>query len=155
MNLEALKKVIREEMRTVIQEELKEILVDAVKIASTPEVKSFGTAGPTAIPTDIFNVTPKRDSLPETKSLTGNPLLDLLNETASDGEWRSLEGGGYNASDAVSWAGGMPGGQTQVVGTVDEMMSKNKHAQDISQVSINSVPDFSKLMGRMKENGTI
>ena len=155
MNLEALKKVIREEMRTVIQQELKEILIDAVKIASAPEVKSFGTAGPTTISTEVLNYSPKKEHLPETKSSTGNPLLDLLNETASDGEWRSLEGGEYNASDAVSWAGGMPGGQTQVVGTVDEMMSKNKHAQDISQVNISAVPDFSKLMGRMKENGTI
>ena len=155
MNLEALKKVIREEMRTVIQEELKEILVDAVKIASAPEVKSFGTAGPTIIPTRFLDNSPKKEYVPETKSLTGNPLLDLLNETASDGEWRSLEGGEYNASDAVSWAGGMPGNQTQVVETVEDMMSKNKHAQDMSQVNINSVPDFSKLMSRMKENGTI
>jgi hypothetical protein len=35
------------------------------------------------------------------------------------------------------------------------MLSKNKHAQDISQVNIDSVPDFSKLMNKMKENGSI
>ena len=40
MNLEALRKLIREEMRTVIQEELKSILTEAVVIASTPETKS-------------------------------------------------------------------------------------------------------------------
>tara|TARA_R110000782_G_scaffold146_2_gene383 strand:+ start:2369 stop:2836 length:468 start_codon:yes stop_codon:yes gene_type:complete len=155
MNLDALKKVIREELRTVMQDELKEILVEAVKIASTPEVKSFGTAYPTTVSTENLNPTPMKRYIPETISFTGNPLLDLLNETASDGEWRSMNGDGYNASDAVSWAGGMPGGQTQVVGTVDEMISKNKHAQDISQVNIDAVPDFSKIMSKMKENGTI
>ena len=92
MNLDALKKVIREEMRTVLQDELKEILVEAVKIASAPEVKPFGTAGPTIVPTETLNYAPRKNYLPETLSSTGNPLLDLLNETASDGEWKALNG---------------------------------------------------------------
>lgn len=37
MNLEALKKVIREEVRIVFREELQEVLLEAVRIASTPE----------------------------------------------------------------------------------------------------------------------
>jgi hypothetical protein len=157
MNLDALKKVIREEMRTVIQEELREILVDAVKIASTPEVNKGSTQKSSYIqPTTDYKsqfVESHNQSL--NSQSTGNPLLDLLNETAESGEWRSLNGDGYNAADAVGWAGGMPGGHTQVVETVDEMLSKNKHAQDISQVNIDSVPDFSKLMNKMKENGSI
>jgi hypothetical protein len=154
MKLDALRKLIREEMRTVIQEELKGILTEAVIIASTPDqqptkpyinLKSNVKSG--------FNeVLASERNIPTS---TGNPLLDLLNETAQAGEWKSLNGEGYNASDAVSWAGGMPGGSTPVVATVDEMISRNKHAQDITQVSIDAVPDFSKIMGKMKENGTI
>lgn len=164
MNLDAFRKVIREEVKKAIQEEMREVLLEAVKSASTP--KPFGTAGPTLVQPYIHTegqVKPRfseilaeqHQSQPLTS--TGNPLLDILNETAQAGEWRSLNGDGYNASDAVSWNGGMPGiaGHTPVVATVDEMMSRNKHAQDISQVNIDAVPDFSKLMGRMKENGTI
>ena len=162
MNLDAFRKVIREEVKKAIQEEMREVLLEAVKSASAP--KSFGTAGPTLVQPFVET---KSDYKPKFNEVlaserkapvsTGNPLLDILNETAQAGEWQSLNGDGYSAADAVSWSGGMPniGGHTPVVATVDEMMSRNKHAQDISQVSIDAVPDFTKLMGRMKENGTI
>jgi hypothetical protein len=89
----------------------------------------------------------------KTKS-TGDPLLDLLNETAQAGEWKSLNGDGYNAQDAVSWAGGMPGGNVQV-GTIDQMLSKPQHVNDVNEVRIDVVPDFTGLMGKLKERGSI
>jgi hypothetical protein len=157
MKLDALRKLIREEMRTVIQEELKGILTEAVIIASTPDQKPQQPTKPyinlkSNVKSGFNEVLASERNIPTS---TGNPLLDLLNETAQAGEWKSLNGDGYNASDAVSWVGGMPGGSTPVVATVDEMISRNKHAQDITQVSIDAVPDFSKIMGKMKENGTI
>jgi hypothetical protein len=155
MKLDALRKLIREEMRTVIQEELKEILTDAVKIASTPEAKPLSSISHTVNSHIKESSIPKPNTYKRDITFTGNPLLDILNETAQEGEWRSLNGDGYSASDAVGWAGGMPGGQTQVVSSVDEMLSKNKHAQDISQVSIDAVPDFTGLMSKLKENGSI
>ena len=48
----------------------------------------------------------------------------------------------------------MPGAPTKVVDSVDEMIS-NQKTSDINQVSIDAVPDFSGLMGKMKDEGKI
>jgi|688.fasta_scaffold1437815_1 hypothetical protein len=158
MNLEALRKLIREEMRTVIREELKGILTEAVIIASTPETKTQAQTHPHVKVESTYK--PKfSEILAEKKTpvSTGNPMFDLLNETANEGGWRSINGG-YNASDAVGWAGGMPGmggANTPVVASVDQMVSQHAPVHDINDVRIDAVPDFTGLMGKLKENGKL
>ena len=159
MNLEALRKLIREEMRTVIQEELKGILTEAVVIASTPETKSQVQNFNPHVKTESTYKPKFSEILAEKKApvSTGNPMFDLLNETANAGEWRSINGG-YNAQDAVGWAGGMPGMggiNTPVVSSVDQMISQHAPAHDINDVRIDAVPDFTGLMGKLKENGKL
>ena len=168
MNLDAFRKVIREEVKKAIQEEMREVLLEAVKSASTP--KSFGTAGPTLVQPYVetkSQIKPRFSEIiaeqqyqaPKPLPSTGNPMLDILNETAQAGEWRTLNGGDYNASDAVSWAGGMPGmmggSNTPVVASVDEMLKSQGPVRDINDVRIDVVPDFTGLMGKLKENGKI
>ena len=159
MKLDALRQLIREEMRTVIKEELKDILTEAVVIASSPEQKPQGVTQLNQPFKEVQSTAKPSFSqvMAERKApvSTGNPLLDILNETAQAGEWRSLNGGEFNAQDAVGWAGGMPGGATQVVATVDEMISKQGPVNDINDVRIDAVPDFTGLMGKLKENGKI
>jgi hypothetical protein len=158
MNLEALRKLIREEMRTVLQEELKSILTEAVVIASTPETKTQAQTHPHIKVESTYK--PKfSEILAEKKSpvSTGNPVFDLLNETANEGEWRSINGG-YNAQDAVGFSGGLPGMggiNTPVVSSVDQMISKHAPVRDINDVRIDAVPDFTGLMGKLKENGKL
>jgi hypothetical protein len=158
MNLEALRKLIREEMRTVLQEELKSILTEAVIIASTPETKTQAQTHPHIKVESTYK--PKfSEILAEKKApvSTGNPVFDLLNETANEGEWRSINGG-YNAQDAVGFAGGLPGMggmNTPVVSSVDQMISKHAPVRDINDVRIDAVPDFTGLMGKLKENGKL
>ena len=159
MNLEALRKLIREEMRTVIREELKGILTEAVVIASTPETKSQVQNFNTHIKTESTYKPKFSEILAEKKTpvSTGNPMFDLLNETANEGGWRSINGG-YNAQDAVGWAGGMPGiggTNTPVVSSVDQMISQHAPAHDINDVRIDAVPDFTGLMSKLKENGKL
>ena len=166
MNLDAFRKVIREEVKKAIQEEMREVLLEAVKSASTP--KSFGTASPTLIQPYVetksqtkprFSEVIAEQRAPQPLVSTGNPILDLLNETAQAGEWRTLNGGDYNASDAVGWAGGAPGmmggSNTPVVASVDEMLKSQGPVRDINDVRIDVVPDFSGLMGKLKENGKL
>ena len=158
MNLEALRKLIREEMRTVLQEELKSILTEAVVIASTPETKTQAQTHPHIKVESTYK--PKfSEILAEKKApvSTGHPVFDLLNETANEGEWRSINGG-YNAQDAVGFAGGLPGiggANTPVVSSVDQMISKHAPVRDINDVRIDAVPDFTGLMGKLKENGKL
>lgn len=159
MKLDALRKLIREEMRTVIQEELKSILTEAVVIASAPETKTQVQKINSHIKTESFQKPRFSEIMAERKTpkSTGDPLLDLLNETAESGEWRTLNGG-YNASDAVNWAGGMSGmggANTPVVASVDQMITQQGPVRDINDVRIDAVPDFTGLMSKLKENGKL
>lgn len=168
MKLDILRKLIREEIRKAIKEELKEILTEAVIIASEPKSPSIhpiserqGVSNTTQPYTQIKpNFKPRfSEIMAEQKPLTstGNPILDLLNETADSGEWRSLNGG-YTAQDAVSWAGGIPsmeGANTPVVSTVNQMISTQGPVRDINDVKIDVVPDFTGLMGKFKEKGKL
>ena len=42
-----------------------------------------------------------------------------------------------------------------VVESVDQMLANTRPAGDINAVKIDTVPDFSALMSKMKENGKI
>jgi hypothetical protein len=163
MKLDAFRKVIREEVKKAIQEEMRDILLEAVKSASKPNLtenksttKPYSKVESTYKPTFSDIIAEERKPI----TSTGNVMLDLLNETAQAGEWRTLNGGEFNASQAVGWAGGAPGmigggSNTPVVATVDEMIKSQGPVRDINDVSIDVVPDFSKLMGALKEKGSI
>jgi hypothetical protein len=162
MKLDAFRKVIREEVKKAIQEEMRDILLEAVKSASKPNLtENKSTAKPyskiesTYKPSFSDIIAEERKSTPS----TGNVMLDLLNETAQAGEWRTLNGGEFNASQAVGWNGGAPGmmggSNTPVVATVDEMIKSQGPVRDINDVSIDVVPDFTGLMGKLKENGKL
>jgi hypothetical protein len=162
MKLDAFRKVIREEVKKAIQEEMRDILLEAVKAASKPNLTENKSTQPyskvesTYKPSFSEIISEERKPIPS----TGNPMLDILNETAQAGEWRTLNGGEFNASQAVGWAGGAPnmmggGNNVPVVATVDEMIKSQGPVRDINDVRIDVVPDFSKIMGVLKEKGSI
>lgn len=160
MKIDQLRQIIREEVRSAIQVELKDILTEAVKIASEPNTPiNSPTLKTESMRQKSFSELVNEDRKPlqnpkfETK---GNPVLEALNETAASGAWRNINGGTFNAADAVGWAGGGPmaGANTPVVSSVDAML-KGKKATDVSQVNIDSVPDFSGLMNNLKEKGKL
>jgi hypothetical protein len=129
MKLDAFRKIIREEVRGVIKEELSLIMstpITETKIVKKPVVEQKVNKPSFS---EIVNEEVVQQKQP-TFEPTGNPMLDILNETAAAGEWRSLNGG-YNSSHAAGFAGGMPGGQTRVVNSVDEMLA-NKQPVKIS-----------------------
>lgn len=162
MKLDAFRKIIREEVKKAIQEEMRDVLLEAVKSASKPNLtenksitKPYSKVESTYKPSLSQVMAEERKSIPS----TGNVMLDLLNETAQAGEWRTLNGGEFNASQAVGWNGGAPGmmggSNTPVVATVDEMIKTQGPVRDINDVNIDVVPDFSNLMGALKEKGKI
>jgi hypothetical protein len=162
MKLDAFRKVIREEVKKAIQEEMRDILLEAVKSASKPNLtenkfttKPYSKVESTYKPSFSDIIAEERKPIQS----TGNPMLDILNETAQAGEWRTLNGGEFNASQAIGWNGGAPGmmggSNIPVVATVDEMIKSQGPVRDINDVSIDVVPDFSKLMGALKEKGNI
>lgn len=161
MKLDAFRKIIREEVKKAIQEEMRDVLLEAVKSASTPNTTKNITQ-PYIEPKSTYKPQFSEIIAEEKKSTpsTGNVMLDLLNETAQAGEWRTLNGSEFNASQAVGWAGGAPGmmgggSNTPVVATVDEMIKSQGPIRDINDVSIDVVPDFTNLMGALKDKGKI
>ena len=150
MKLDAFRKIIREEVRGVIKEELS--LIMSTPITETKIVKKPVVEQKVQKPSfsELVNEEVVQQKQP-TFEPTGNPMLDILNETAAAGEWRNINGGGYTAQDAVGFAGGMPGGSSKVVESVDQMLAGKQGITDLNQVSIDAVPDFSGLMGKMKE----
>ena len=153
MKLDAFRKIIREEVRGVIKEELSLIMstpITETKIVKKPVVEQKVNKPSFS---EIVNEEVVQQKQP-TFEPTGNPMLDILNETAAAGEWRSLNGG-YNSSHAAGFAGGMPGGQTRVVSSVDEMLANKQPVNDINQVVIDAVPDFSGVMSKLKESGKL
>ena len=153
MKLDAFRKIIREEVRGVIKEELSLIMstpITETKIVKKPVVEQKVNKPSFS---EIVNEEVVQQKQP-TFEPTGNPMLDILNETAAAGEWRSLNGG-YNSSHAAGFAGGMPGGNVKVVESVDQMLANKQPVSDINQVVIDAVPDFSGVMGKLKESGKL
>jgi|TARA_R110002050_G_scaffold25148_5_gene67152 hypothetical protein len=155
MKVEAFRKIIREEVRDVIKEELSLIMstpVTETKVVQKPVVEQKTTKHSLAELTETVQPTAPQQPLFD----SNDPIAQILNETNAAGEWRNLNGGsGYTAQDAVGFQGGMAGGETKVVSSVDEMMASQPKTSDINQVSIDAVPDFTGLMGKLKEDGKI
>ena len=153
MKLDAFRKIIREEVRGVIKEELSLIMstpVTETKVVKKPVVEQKVNKPSFS---EIVNEEVVQQKQP-TIEPTGNPMLDILNETAAAGEWKSINGG-YNSGHAAGFAGGMPGAPVKVVETVDQMLANKQPVADINQVVIDSVPDFSGVMGKLKDSGKI
>ena len=156
MKLEAFRKIIREEVRGVIKEELSLIMqapITETKIVQKPVVEQKSKTNSLS---ELIEKTPQvqQPTKPTQPLFEGaGALADVLNQTHTEGGWRNLNGG-MSSQDAVGFQGGMPGAPTKVVDSVDEMIS-NQKTSDINQVSIDAVPDFSGLMGKMKDAGKI
>ena len=152
MKVETFRKLIREEVKRAIREELPSVLNE---INETPR----GVAKPGRAFSDLFEgMENKKQPVVES---TGNPMLDLLNETrmtmtSQNEEWPSM--GNYDSSNLNNYRAEMMGafgGGAPTVQSVDQMVQTARPAQDVSQVQINAVPDFSKMMGALKEKGKI
>lgn len=144
--IKVLRKVIREEVRAVIREEM-ETLTESRTPTNNP------------LPSSLKSVLPKKQpQKPIAFTSNNNALNDILNETyQSANEWKTVFSGNSQMAPNFSAAiAGEYGPQAvPVVASVDQMLQSTRPTTDINQVSIDVVPDFSKLMGKMKENGTI
>ena len=159
MKVEAFRKIIREEVRDVIKEELSLIMstpVTETKVVQKPVVEQKTKNHSLSELTEIVQPTvPQQPQQPTQPLFEGaGALSDILNQTHNEGGWRNLNGG-MSSQDAVGFQGGMPGSETKVVSSVDEMMASQPKTSDINQISIDAVPDFSGLMSKMKEDGKI
>jgi hypothetical protein len=143
MKLSQLKEILKETVREVVREEMRNVLREEINPKPINE---------TILPKKLIShPTPKK-----IKS-TGDPIQDLLNETAEEGEWRNM--GSYAAQDAPSFMGNS---QRQLMGepvvtNVQSFIDNNKNQANLAhhQVQVNEVPDFSNMMNVMKTKGML
>lgn len=141
--LDALRKIIREEVRTVFQQELAGILKEAV-IANRSQQTITETVKPKASVPRTLNTQAPRIVPPVLGD--NNPLNALLAETAMTMTSRDLEGfGGVSATSA----------DVPVVDSMEGMFATARKSSNIDAIEINAVPDFTGVMARMKANGEL
>ena len=152
--IKLLRKVVREEVQQVVREELGLIL-------ETP--KSEKTIAETIKPavknSMVESIRPVK-SIQTAKSMeftNNNVLNDILNETANGGEWCSIVDATSQMAPNFGPMNGAYGdiNETTVVSSVDQMLANTRPSGDINSVKIDTVPDFTGLMSKMKEKGQI
>jgi len=156
MKLSELKQLLEPLVRKIVKEELKEIhntLLEQKKI--TDPIRKVGGFTPPNYSEINSQPIPKINH--NSDQLTGgNPLLSLINETKqtmTGDDWTNL--GNFNSENINNFRGFVHGNEP-VVGTVDDMLMKSsKNTYDINQVEIDVVPNFSRIMGVMKDQGKI
>lgn len=156
MKASELKQLLEPLVRKIVKEELKEIhsVLSEQKKITDPLRKVGGFTAPNYSEINSQPI-PKMDH--NSDQLTGgNPLLSLINETKqtmTSDDWSNL--GNFSSENINNFRGSVHGNEP-VVGTVNDMIgNSSKNAYDINQVEIDVVPNFSKIMGVMKEQGKI
>jgi hypothetical protein len=140
-NLDAFRKLIREEVKAVFQEELAGILKEAIianRGTQTITESTRAKAAPT-VPATMNRSVPR----PVAPVLSpGNPLNSLLAETAQSmtmDEFGDLNGEGVERD-------------VPIVESVGDMFANSRGSSNLEAIQINAVPDFTHMMAKMGIN---
>ena len=140
-NLDALRKLIREEVKAVFQEELAGILKEAIMANRGQQTITESTrpVSKPAVPATMNRSVPK----PIAPVLSpGNPLNSLLAETAQSmtmDEFGDLNGEGVERD-------------VPIVESVGDMFANSRGSSNLEAIQINAVPNFSHMMEKMGIN---
>ena len=140
-NLDALRKLIREEVKAVFQEELAGILKEAIMANKGHQTITESTRpiSKSTVPATMNRSVPK----PIAPILSpGNPLNSLLAETARSmtmDEFGDLNGEGVERD-------------VPIVESVGDMFANSRGSSNLEAIQINAVPNFSHMMEKMVIN---
>lgn len=140
--LDALRKIIREEVRAVFQEELAGILKEAVMANKSQQPIIESVKQKDAVPKTLNKQVPKL--IPPVLA-PNNPLNSLLAETAMT----------MTAKDFEGIAGQQNSVEIPVVDSMNDMFASARKSSNLDAIEINAVPDFSGIMAKMKANGEV
>lgn len=143
--LDELRQIIREELKAALKEELPKLLGEAKKPAMIDPKKNLQEQVKSKIPGTLNTAPPKINMFGG-----GNPMASLLNETAMDLASGTIS---FDSSDAPGF--GVTGYADAPAGTVGGMLQSARPSMAHEMVQITEVPDFSALMNKMKQEGTI
>ena len=151
--VDLLRKLIREEVAKAIRQEMPAILQEIQTSSTTKQVIKESKPVKKAIP-GTLNTQPVRP----TPNFAGNPLANMLNETAmamGDMDDMSFTSGDIGPDSIGIDPTSFFQPKQVAVGDVNGMLATARPSSDISMVQINEVPDFSDLMSKLKAKGAI
>ena len=144
--VDALSKLIREELRAVLKEELPKILKESQAPVLADPKKSLQEQVKAKIPGTLNT----QASRPQIKFTSNNPMAAFLNDTAKSMLQEDFSMTSADVHPAMAFQ------PNQVkVGSVEGMLGTARPSSNINAVQINEVPDFSGLMSKLKERGEI
>jgi hypothetical protein len=140
-SIEALRKLIREEVTKVIRQELPKILNESFESKIDYKKNLQNEIKKSSVPLTL-NEEMKR---PAVNFGNSSPLAAMLNETALS----------MTTEDVMGFNGNFPTQTEATVGNVDSMINNANKSSNLEMVEINTVPDFSGVMKMYKEKGMI
>jgi len=155
--IDTLRKLIREEVRAAIQDQLSEILKEAIIVnkENRQPIAETQVAKKPFIPGTLN--TRKAPSVIAPKLSAGNPLNNLLAETAKSMTYEDASSFNHAPQDTTGFGGLMEGftPEPQVADSVEGMFATARASSNIEMVEINAVPDYTALMSSLREKGAI
>lgn len=162
--LDRFRTLIKEEIREVIREEMPALIAEAVRkqgiLLEKKEAK--GQIQEAVMPKrpiipGTLNTKPyipaKQFQQSQSPILKNDPISRLLSETANS----------MADQDVVAFSSGVDGADPMSfmqnidapVGNVDDMLASSRPSSAIEMVQVNTVPDFTELMGKLRSKGVI
>lgn len=141
-----LRKMIREEVVSAIRQELPRILKEQKSSVFVDPKKALHEQVKAKIPGTLNTI----ESRKPIKFAGNNPLAAFLNDTAKNMLSEDFDMTTDQVHPTLAF---QP--KHDKVGDVNSMLSTARPSSNIDAVQINEVPDFSALMGKLKEKGQI
>ena len=152
----ALRKLIREEVKAAIQEQLSDILKEAITVnkGNRQGLQELTQPEKPVIPGTLNTRPAKPQYMPQLAP--DNPLNSILMETAQSMTDEDMGSLNFNSNDAQGFGGGgLYQPEPQAVSSVNEMFASARPSSNMDMVQINDVPDFTQLMSNLKAKGAI
>ncbi len=111
MKLDQLRKIIREEVRDAVKSELQEVMNEAIKIASTPNIKKITESKPTEIKKKSSEFNTGKTSLDEMLQMTKKSMTNEEYKNVFTGTSEMVTGMPNTATSMVSQMGMSAGRQ--------------------------------------------
>ena len=141
-------------IQIIVKEEVKKEMAKREKVIRESILKEVTKSQPNRVevdPLDVDHIFEQKQQSPKKEVFKSTGFADLLNETADNGEWRSIngQGGVFQASQAQSWGGDMMNQSNATFQTTEggQVSAQQLQQTEAGQAVVNAVTrDYSALM---------
>jgi hypothetical protein len=143
MKTSEFRKLIREEIQAALREELPKLLSEG-RVPLVSRSKQLEEQVKSRIP-GTLNSAPQKPI-----NFNSGPMAAFLNDTAKNMLYEDFSMTSENVHPSMAF---QP--KEDRIGTVDSMLASARPSSNLDAVQINEVPDFTRLMSKLKETGQI